>query len=190
MLDLVVTNGRALMDGEFQTLDLAVQDGRVVALGAQGQFAGQSARELDAASLLVLPGIIDSHFHSRAPSRPDRETFASATRAAAFGGVTTIIEMPISEPPTTDGDRIRTRAELAEREAYVDIGFYSSSATRRRGDLQSSVDAGALAFKGFLQHIPAGRESEFDGLCLSSNAELVEAFELLAEFDLPCVFHP
>lgn len=189
-LDLVVANGNVLMDGAFQPLDIAVQDGHVAAVGRRGLFAGQSARDIDATGLLVLPGMIDSHFHARAPSRPDRETFASATTAAAFGGVTAIVEMPISEPPAITGEVIRSRAALAESESYVDVGFYASSATLKREDLESSIDAGALAFKAFLQHIPPGRESEFDGLCLSSNAELVEAFELLSDFDLPCAFHP
>ena len=188
-LDLVVANGNVLMDGAFQPLDIAVQDGVVAALGARGLFDGQASREIDAMGLLVLPGIIDSHFHSRAPSRPDRETFASATLAAAFGGVTAIVEMPISEPPAINGEVIRSRGALAESEGYVDVGFYASSATLKREDLESSIDAGALAFKAFLQHVPPGRESEFLGLCLESNAKLLQAFELLSSYDLPCAFH-
>lgn len=188
-LDLVVTNGNVLIEGEFQPLDIAVQDGIVAAVGTRGLFADQSASEIDATGLLVLPGIIDSHFHSRAPSRPDRETFASATTAAAFGGVTAIVEMPISEPPALNGEVIRSRGALAESEAFVDVGFYASSATLKREDLESSIDAGALAFKAFLQHVPPGRESEFSGLCLNSNAELLQAFELVSSYDLPCAFH-
>src|SRR6185437_16199019 len=188
-LDLVVANGNVLMDGAFQPLDIAVQDGIVVAVGRRGLFAGQSASDIDATGLLVLPCLIDSHFHSRAPSRPDRETFASATTAAAFGGVTSIVEMPISEPPAINGEVIRSRAALAESESYVDVGFYASSATLKREDLESSIDAVALAFKAFLQHVPPGRESEFSGLCLDSNAELLQAFELVSSYDLPCAFH-
>jgi allantoinase len=188
-LNLVVAGGSVLQEGELLPLDIAVRDGRVAAIGARDAFAGQSERVLDATGRLVLPGIIDSHFHSRAPSRPDRETFATATAAAACGGVTAIVEMPISEPPTTDGTVVRARAALAVSESYIDVGFYASCATLRRADLDSSIAAGALAFKAFLQHVPPGREREFEGLCLPSNGELLQAFELLADYDLPCAFH-
>ncbi len=190
-LDRLIVNGHALQGGEFVPLDIAVRDGKVAALGAPGTLHGAHAREtLDARGRYVLPGAIDSHFHARAPSHPEREDFASATQAAAAGGVTAIIEMPISIPPTINGGTLRARAELARRQAYVDIGFYSSSATLRREDLVTARDAGALAYKAFLQHVPEGREDEFAGLCLPSTGELLEAFQLLRGTDLPCVFHP
>lgn len=171
-------------------LDIAIADGQIAAIGVPGTFAVASADRIDAGNRLVFPGVIDSHFHSRAPSHPERETFASATAAAAAGGVTTIIEMPISEPPAVNGEVIRSRGRLVENEAVIDVGFYASCATLRREDLESSIKAGALAFKGFLQQVPPGRESEFEGLCLPTNGELLQAFELLRDYDLPCAFHP
>lgn len=190
MFDRVVANGRIFISGAFVPLDIAIADGRIAAQGVRGAFQGQSLDTLDAADQLVFPGVIDSHFHSRAPSHPERETFASATAAAAAGGVTTLIEMPISEPPAINGRVVRERGQLVEREGYIDVGFYASSATLRREDLESSIEAGALAFKAFLQQVPPGREGEFEGLCLPSNGELLKAFELLSDYGLPCVFHP
>ena len=187
-IERVVANGSVLQLGEFLPLDIALTDGRIVALGARGAFTAQRDT-LDASGQLVFPGAIDSHFHARAPSHPERETFASATTAAAAGGVTAIIEMPISEPPAINGAVLRARARLAESEAVVDVGFYASCATLRPDDLESSIEAGALAFKAFLQQVPPGRESEFDGLCLPTNADLLRAFELVREYELPCVFH-
>lgn len=189
-IDRVIANGQLFLDGSFQPLDIAIAAGTIAAIGARGAFADASADLVDAASRLVFPGVIDSHFHSRAPSHPERETFASATAAAAAGGVTTLIEMPISEPPAINGEVVRSRGHLVESEAYVDVGFYASCGTLRREDLESSIEAGALAFKGFLQQVPPGRESEFDGLCLPTNGELLQAFELLRDYDLPCAFHP
>ena len=188
-LDGVIVGGEVFQAGRFLPLDVAFAAGRIVALGVRGAFAGMGAEQIDAAGRLVLPAAIDSHFHSRAPSHPEREDFATATAAAAAGGVTTLIEMPISEPPTTNGERLRERARLAVRDGVVDTGFYSSSATLCREDLSSAREAGALAYKAFLQQVPPGRESEFDGLCLPTNGDLLAAFRLLAEFDLPCVFH-
>lgn len=189
MLDGVITNGAVFQQGGFLPLDIAVLDGRIAAIGARAAFASHSVPEIDASGQLVFPAAIDSHFHSRAPSHPEREDFTSATAAAAAGGVTTLIEMPISEPPTTNGNRLRDRALLATQAGIIDTGFYSSSATLRRDDLVSAREAGALAFKAFLQEVPPGRESEFAGLCLPTNGDLLAAFHLLREFDLPCVFH-
>ncbi len=189
-IDLVIANGQVFVDSGFQPLDVAVADGAIAAIGVRGAFDGEATDIVDAADQLVFPGVIDSHFHSRAPSHPERETFASATAAAAAGGVTTLIEMPISEPPAINGEVVRSRGQLVEREAVIDVGFYASCGTLRREDLESSIDAGALAFKGFLQQVPPGRESEFEGLCLPTNGELLQAFELLSDYDLPCAFHP
>ena len=187
--DRVIASGQVLQHDEFVPLDIAIRGGQIAALGPHGAFAGIDAEVTAAGGYLVFPAAIDSHFHSRAPSHPEREDFRSATAAAAAGGITSLVEMPISEPPTTTGDRLLDRAELACRDGYVDVGFYASSATLSRDDLLSSVTAGALAFKGFLQQVPLGRESEFEGLCLPTNGDLIKAFQLLSEFALPCVFH-
>lgn len=188
MIATTITGGRVLAGGALTPRDLAIDDaGRILAVGAPGAFP--DAREtLNASGLLVLPGAVDSHYHVRAPARPDRETFATATRAAAASGVTTIIEMPIATPPTTSGESLRLRAGYASREAVVDVAFYASSAAPE-DDMRSAADAGAVAFKAFLQRVPPGREAEFDGLCLPDTATTIAAFERARAFDLPCAFH-
>ena len=169
-------------------VDIGINEGRIVTIGETGGIS-DAIRTIDAEGLLVLPGVIDSHFHCRAPANPEREDFASGTRSAAAGGVTAIIEMPIAIPPTTDGASLNVRREHAERDAYVDFGFYSSSATLDRDRLQSSVNAGAIGFKAFLQDVPAGREDEFDGLCIHRNYDVMKALELVSETGLPAAFH-
>src|ERR1044071_9346832 len=94
MLDLAVLNGEVVTPAGRARLDVGVSDGRVTMLAAPGSVA-EATRTIDAAGLMVLPGTIDSHFHCRAPSFPEREDFASGTRAAAAGGVTTVLAMPI-----------------------------------------------------------------------------------------------
>jgi len=188
MLDLAVINGRVITpDGEAR-LDLGVAGERVALLAAPGALPA-AARTIDAAGIFVLPGTIDSHYHCRAPSHPEREDFASGTRAAAAGGVTTILEMPISVPPTTDGASLALRRAHAERDAYVDVGFYSSPATLDPAKIASSLAEGAVAFKTFMQEVPPGREAEFTGLCLHHHADLLRALELVAATGRPAVFH-
>jgi allantoinase len=188
MLDLAIVNG-TLVDGTGQrSIDLGILDGSVALQSAPGALP-EARRVIDAAGLFVLPGAIDSHFHCRAPSHPEREDFSSATRAAANGGVTTIIEMPISIPPTTDGPSLAIRRRHAERDAYVDVAFYGASGTLDRDRIQSAYAEGAVAFKAFLQEVPAGREEEFLGLCISRTDEMLQALELVGETGVPAVFH-
>lgn len=188
MLDLAIVNGRVVTPSGTIGADIGIQDSKIVLLAAPGTLP-DSAETVDASGMLVLPGIIDSHFHCRAPSFPEREDFGSGTRAAAAGGVTTVIEMPISIPPTTDGKSLALRRSHAERDSYVDVGFYTSSATLDRERMQSGLDEGAIAFKAFLQELPVGREAEFEGICISTNSEIFRACELVAETGMPAVFH-
>lgn len=188
MFDSVVRNGRVLLPDGLQQVDIGITDGRIVALLAAGSEV--KAREfIDASGLLVFPGTIDAHFHCRAPSYPEREDFASGTAAAAVSGVTTVLEMPISIPPTSTPERMVERMKLASTSLYVDMGFYGSCGTLDPDDIAGQIEAGAIGIKGFLQSVPAGREDEFDGICLPTDVEVMRAFELLRGSTVPCVFH-
>lgn len=186
--DLVIGGGAVYVDGGLRPLDLGVREGRVAALGAPGTLDAAEAR-VDATGLWVLPGFIDAHFHTRAPARSDREDFASGTAAAAAGGVTTLLEMPISTPPATNAAVLRSRQAAIERDAYVDVGLYVSSASADPDTLSEAVAAGAIAFKAFLQPVPPGREADLGGLCLEDNAAILRVLRAARPFDLPCVFH-
>lgn len=188
MFETVVRNGRVLLPTRLAEVDLGIKDGKIAAVAPRGS-AMDAAAEIDAAAMLVLPGAIDAHFHCRAPSHPERETFATGTAAAAVGGVTTVLEMPISIPPTANGAVLEDRMALAAGEAVIDIGFYCGCGTLRAEDIASALDAGAFAFKGFLQRVPEGRADEFDGICIGSTEDLVTAFGLLREAGVPCAFH-
>jgi allantoinase len=188
MFETVVRGGDVMLPSGLLKADLGIAGGRIAAIFEPDQ-AAQADQTIDASGLLVLPGTIDAHFHCRAPSHPERETFATGTAAAAAGGVTTVLEMPISIPPTTDGRVLRARMGVAEQEAHIDIGFYCGCGTLDPADVESALEAGALAFKGFLQRVPPGREREFTGICLPTSAELCRAFELLKHTGVPCAFH-
>lgn len=188
MFETVVRNGRVFLPSGLVEAELGIDQGRIAAVATR-DAAIEGAEVVDAGGALVLPGVIDAHFHCRAPSHAERETFATGTAAAAAGGVTTVLEMPISVPPTANGAVLAERMALAEQEAVVDIGFYCGCGTLDPADIASALDAGALAFKGFLQQVPAGREDEFTGICVPTTADLVTVFGLLRETGVPCAFH-
>src|SRR3712207_5620999 len=108
-----------------------------MAIAAPGEAFG-AEEEIDATGLLVFPGFIDPHVHSRDPGLTEKEDFAHSTRAAAAGGITTLFEMPNAIPPVSDVSVFRDRAEQHERSASVDFGLWAISRSEEHtSELQS-----------------------------------------------------
>ncbi|MEL6270432.1 MAG: amidohydrolase family protein [Chloroflexota bacterium] len=188
MYDILVKNGSVVTERGVEQVDVAISGEQIAALLAPGSDA--EAREvIDAAGQYVLPGAIDIHFHCRAPAYPQRGDFATETRAAAAGGVTTIFEMPISKPCCATGDIFRMRKELATTDAYVNFGLYAAPGLLDRGEIADMVNEGAIGFKIFMTAPPKGRDDEFEGLCLPHVPELYQALQLVAETGLVCAVH-
>ncbi len=187
-VDTLIKNAQVVLETGVAEQDVGLRDGRIAALVADS--AGINADEtIDAAGKLLLPGAIDIHFHCRAPAYPQRGDFATETRAAAAGGVTTVFEMPISKPCCATGDVFRMRKALGERDAYVNFGLYGAPGLLDRGVIADMVDEGAIGFKIFMTAAPKGRDDEFEGLCLPHVPELYQALKLVAETGLVCAVH-
>ena len=131
---------------------VAVTDGVITDVTAPA--AAPAARERwDAGDTVILPGIVDSHVHVNEPGRTEWEGWASATRAAAAGGVTTIVDMPLnSSPVTTTVAALEAKAAAAAAGAIVDYGFWGGAVPGNVGHLAPLHAAGVLGFKAFLVH--------------------------------------
>lgn len=186
--DTVIKNGDVVTERGIEAVEIALLDGRIAALLARGT-PFESAETIDASGLFVIPGAIDIHFHCRAPAYPERGDFATETRAAAAGGVTTIFEMPISKPCCATGDIFRTRKALGEANAYVNFGLYGAPGLLDRREIEDMVAEGAIGWKIFMTSAPAGRSDEFEGLCLPDVEDLYQAMKLVAETGLVCAVH-
>lgn len=186
--ETLIRNGQVVTETGIFPLDVGIVGGKIAALLTPGT-AAEAAEVIDASGQWVLPGAIDIHFHCRAPAYPQRGDFATETRAAAAGGVTTIFEMPISKPCCATGDIFRNRRALAEKDAYVNFGLYGAPGLLKREEVQDMVNEGAIAFKIFMTAAPAGRNDEFEGLCLPDSDNLYKALQLVAETGLVCVVH-
>ncbi len=146
--DLLVKGGRIVTAREDYRADIGVREGKVQAVGDLGDAEAGSV--YDAANLVVLPGLIDEHVHSREPGLTHKEDFAHASRAAAAGGITTILEMPNSVPPVSDADSFRSRAEMLGEHAYVDFGLWGMVlGDLNLDDLPGLAEAGVIGFKLF-----------------------------------------
>jgi allantoinase len=149
--DLVVRARRAVVEGAERPVAVAVADGRIAALTSYDD-PPEAARTvtLDDDEVL-LPGLVDSHVHVNEPGRTEWEGFDSATRAAAAGGVTTIVDMPLnSVPPTVTVDALRTKQAAARDRVHVDVGFWGGAVPDHLGDLAALHEAGVFGFKCFL----------------------------------------
>ena len=151
--DLVVRGERVLVDGAFTPAEVGVRDGviaRVAALG-EGLAAGRTVALAD--DEVLIPGLVDTHVHVNEPGRTEWEGFASATRAAAAGGVTTIVDMPLNSiPPTTTVAALELKRRAAEGQVFVDVGFWGGVVPGNEADLEPLVAEGVFGFKCFLVH--------------------------------------
>ncbi|MFP7832659.1 allantoinase AllB [Marisediminicola sp. LYQ134] len=187
-LDLLVHATSALVDGVFRPATISVRDGVIVDVEPLHDGTGEwiDAAEivtLDADTVLV-PGLVDSHVHVNEPGRTEWEGFASATRAAASGGVTTIVDMPLNSiPATVDVDALDTKQDVARPQSFVDVGFWGGAIPASLGSLAPLHDRGVFGFKAFLA--PSGVD-EFPHL---DSAGLDEALAEVAALGSVLIVH-
>jgi len=139
---------------------------------------------VDAGESIVMPGLIDTHVHINEPGRTEWEGFETGTRAAAAGGVTTILDMPLNSiPATTTVDALEVKRKAAREKSVVNVEFIGGVVPGNVGELEPLRDAGVRAFKCFLS--PSGVD-EFPAV---SDSDLRKAFPVLARLGLPLMVH-
>jgi allantoinase len=157
MLDLVFRARRMIIGASEEPGCVGVRDGRIVSLSpldAELEAAGVVEVGADA---VLLPGLVDSHVHVNDPGRSEWEGFESATRAAAAGGITSIVDMPLNSlPPTTDVAALEVKRKTAQGKAHVDVGFWGGAVPGNLAELPALSEAGVFGFKCFL--LPSGVE--------------------------------
>jgi dihydroorotase len=151
---------------------VAVKDGIIAAVGDRA--AMPPAREtLDATGLHVLPGAIDVHVHFRDPGYPHKEDWESGTAAAAFGGVTTVFDMPNTLPPTGTAEALADKQRIAATKAHVDFGLYGLLGEDTIANVPALVDGGIIGFKLYMGNT-------FGNIPSPSTGAMLEAFEVVA----------
>ncbi len=132
-------------------VDISIDDGRFAALEPAGTSTDDAHEIIDGTGLAALPGLIDAHVHFREPGLDNEETWLTGTRAAVFGGATTVLDMPNTVPPTDSTDRAQAKLALAKAHAYCDFGLFGlvgESADRVVGLVSSGLVVGLKAFLG------------------------------------------
>ncbi|OII12528.1 allantoinase AllB [Curtobacterium sp. MCBA15_008] len=182
--DLVLRAGRAWIDGAFRPAAVVVRDGRIDAVLPVDATVAATVDWTVPDDQVLLPGLVDTHVHVNEPGRTEWEGFASASRAAALGGVTTVIDMPLNSiPATTTVDALAVKQASAEGRVAVDVGFWGGAVPASLGSLDALHDAGVFGFKCFTA--PSGVD-EFPHL---EPAQLRAAIEEVARIDALLIVH-
>jgi allantoinase len=150
MVDLVLRSRRAVTSDHERPAAVSVTGGRIVAVDGYDAVIN-AAEDVDLGDLPLLPGLVDTHVHVNEPGRTEWEGFATATRAAAAGGVTAIVDMPLNSlPPTVDVDALKIKKAAAEGQLHVDVGFWGGAVPGNTPALPGLHAAGVFGFKAFL----------------------------------------
>lgn len=185
---LLVTGGTLVTPEGVRPGTLGIREGRIAAVLPPGADV-EAAETWDATGLHVLPGAIDIHCHLRAPAYPQRGTVESETSACAAGGITTVFEMPITDPCCNSPERVALRRDHFAASALVDFALYAAPAELTPSAFEALAEAGVVALKIFTVPSPPGREREFEGLAWPDAADQLRALTLAAEVGLPVVVH-
>ncbi|HEV8468314.1 MAG TPA: allantoinase AllB [Candidatus Limnocylindria bacterium] len=179
--DLAIRGAVVISDGAYAR-DVLIRGGRISSLVEPG--AMEASEEIDARGLLALPGMIDAHVHFNEPGRTDWEGWTSGSRAAAAGGITTVLDMPLNSlPPLLDAAAFDAKRAAAERGSVVDFGLWGGLVDADPESLRRLRDRGAIGVKAFLcdSGVP-----EFPPL---ADDELVPALRAAAKADLMVALH-
>jgi allantoinase len=152
MSDLVIRSQRVVLPDGVRPASVHVTNGRIERVGAWDDVTGATAVD-DHGDLVVMTGIVDAHVHVNEPGRTDWEGYETATRAAAAGGVTTIVDMPLNSiPPTTTVAGFDEKLAAARGKCMVDVAFWGGLVPGNTAELAPLVDRGVKGFKCFLIH--------------------------------------
>ncbi|NUQ97235.1 MAG: allantoinase AllB, partial [Streptomyces sp.] len=153
--ELVLRSTRVITPEGTRPATVTVSGGRITAVLPYEAAVPSAARLEDFGDHVLLPGLVDTHVHVNDPGRTEWEGFWTATRAAAAGGITTLVDMPLNSlPPTTTVDNLRTKQAVAADKAHIDVGFWGGALPDNVKDLRPLHESGVFGFKAFLS--PSG----------------------------------
>jgi allantoinase len=181
--ELIIRSQKVVTPTGVKAASVHIHDGKIAAVRAYEEVPPGSEL-FEAGSSVVMPGVVDTHVHINEPGRTNWEGFETATRAAAAGGITTLIDMPLNSiPATTTRAALDAKLQAAQGQCWVDVGFWGGLVPGNTGELRRLYEAGVFGFKCFL--IPSG-VPEFEHV---SEEDLRAALEELASLGAVLLVH-
>src|SRR5688500_4933679 len=149
-MQLAIRSRRVVTPDGMRAASVHIVDGRIARVTAWDDIA-PDVKTVDAGEMIVMPGLVDTHVHVNEPGRTEWEGFESATRAAAAGGITTILDMPLNSiPATTNVAALEAKRRSASGKSVVNVEFIGGVIPGNAGDIEPLARAGVRAFKCFL----------------------------------------
>jgi allantoinase len=186
----VIQSRRVVLPDGVRPAAILIDAGKIVSIDRGARAFGEAgARSFashveDFGDLVISPGVIDTHVHINEPGRTEWEGFDSGTRAAAAGGVTTIVDMPLnSVPPTTTVDALEAKRASAKGRVHVNVAFWGGVVPGNAAEIEPLVDAGVRGFKCFL--VPSGVD-EFPAV---DEPDLHAVLPILRRRNVPLLVH-
>lgn len=174
---------RVLIDNQLVECTILVDQGKILSI-VKGQGSVPQSSIIDHGNLMVMPGIIDPHVHINEPGRTQWEGFDTATKAAAAGGVTTVVDMPLnSSPVTTSSTAFNAKLESAHQNLHINCGFWGGLIPSNAHDLNDILESGVLGIKAFLTH------SGIDEFPNVTEKDLHAAMPQIARKQMPLLVH-
>jgi dihydroorotase len=185
--DIVIRGATAVLEDGARRADVGIDGERIAEVAAPGSLA-KGKREIEAADLVALPGLIDMHSHHREPGFTHKEDLISIGRQCAAGGVTTSVAMPNVSPPPTTAENLDAMIDLYRARAMVDWNVNASGVQRE--EIPKLAQRGILAFKIFMV-VDTGRAyPHMPGIGLHEHGELYERMQAIKATGLPLMVHP
>jgi allantoinase len=170
---------RCFVEGKLQPATISFSEGKITNI-----LFSKSADAEDLGNAVLMPGVIDAHVHINEPGRTDWEGFDTATKAAAAGGISTVIDMPLNASPvTTNLKALNEKLQAANNQLHVNVGFYGGLIPGNVSDLPALMEAGVLGIKCFLTH------SGIDEFPNVTRSTIEEAMPIIAKHGLPLLAH-
>ena len=183
MTEFLIYSNRCWIDEQFIEATLHICKGKILEIYPK-KYYQDNLEFLDYYDSIIMPGIIDAHVHINEPGRTDWEGFDSATKAAALGGVTTLIEMPLNaDPVTTNVEAFEIKKHATKGKLHVNCGFYGGVIPGNEEDIEPLIKAGVFGIKGFLTH------SGIDEFPNVTKDDLEKIAPILAKNDVPLLLH-
>ena len=184
MNKFALRSSKVLLDGELKPALLVIESGKIGEILPFNTELDDSIEIKDLGNFNLLPGLVDTHVHINEPGRTEWEGFNTATQAAAAGGITTVVDMPLNcSPVTTTADALRQKLEALENKLWIDCGFWGGVVPDNLDQLDELVQAGVLGVKSFTIH------SGIDEFPQVHPEHLSQAIQTLAKYDVPYLIH-
>lgn len=183
MFDLAISGNNIVTPDGLRKAVVLIKDGRIAGV-EEFLPAGAEVMTVDIQDIVMMPGITDPHVHINEPGRTDWEGFETATLAAAAGGITTLVDMPLNASPvTTTVAAFKAKLQAAANQLHVNCGYWGGVVPGNENEIAGLIDSGVLGFKAFLTH------SGIDDFPNVSAVHLEKAMPIIARNNLPLLVH-